>query len=231
MRDSYRHSISRRDFCGLLPAAVLIAGHPAMAWAAPGGGAAPALRPLRFDIVWSKDRIGSHVVTFEQSGSDLLVRSHIDVEVRLMWMTLFSYSHQSVETWNDGRLVSFESQTDDNGRKETVTGQAREDGFEATGRKGTVLAPPDIMVGTFWNPEIISRTVILDPQKGILRDQVVHGHDRTTLTVSGESRLVDRYRLSSLMEGTIYYDDNSKWIGASFKKKGGTVLYRFNEPV
>jgi hypothetical protein len=223
--------MSRRGFCGLLPAAVLIAGHPAMAWAAPGAASGLALRPLRFDIVWSKDRIGSHVVTFEQSGGELFVRTHIDVEVRLMWMTLFKYAHQSIETWNDRRLVSFESQTDDNGRKESVTGKAREDGFESTGRKGTVLAPPDIMVGTFWNPEILNRTVILDPQKGILRDQIVHGHDRTTLTVSGESRLVDGYRVSSLMDGTIYYDDNSKWIGAIFKKKGGMVLYRYNDPI
>jgi hypothetical protein len=72
----------------------------------------------------------------------------------------------------------------------------------------------------------VSRDVVLDPKKGTLEEQVIHGHDRIRITVDGTPRTVTRYRLSTILEGAIYYDDQGRWAGAWFKKKGGRVEYR-----
>lgn len=194
-------------------------------------GAAAALKaasasPLTFDVVWGGDIIGVHAVRFEVAGDELRVRNTIDLAVTVLWITAFSYLHHSTELWRGGRLVSFESETLDNGRTDTVKGEARNGGFEVAGRKGTLMAPADIIPGTFWNPEIISRDVVLDPKKGTLEEQVVHGRDRIRITVDGKPRTVTRYRLDSILDGAIDYDDQGRWAGAWFKKKGGRVEYR-----
>lgn len=188
--------------------------------------AAASARPLAFDVLWGGDVIGAHVVRFEAEGGDLRVHSAIDITVKVLWITAFDYHHTSTEVWRDGRLVSFDSETEDNGRSDTVKGAAHGDGFEVTGRRGTLMAPADIIPGTFWNPEIVSRDVVLDPKKGTLEEQVVRGRDRVRIDIGGRPRTVTRYRLDTILNGAIDYDDRGQWAGAWFKKKGGRVHYR-----
>ncbi len=122
--------------------------------------------------------------------------------------------------------MSFNSETKDNDRTDTVTGEARGEGFEVTGRRGTVMAPADIIPGTFWNPEIVTRDVVLDPRKGTLEPQVLQGEKRVRTEVGGRPRQVTRYRLDSILNGAIDYDDQGQWAGAWFKKRSGRVHYR-----
>ncbi len=234
MTDGPPRLFSRRRLLGTAAAGALAAAGGRAARAAgmatdSGAGsalAAASALPLTFDVVWAGGVIGVHAVRFETAGDDLRVDTVIDIDVTLLWITAFSYLHHATEVWRAGRLVSFESDTLDNGRVDTVKGAAREDGFEVTGRRGTLTAPADIIPGTFWNPEIVSRDVVLDPKKGTLEDQVVLGHDRVQIEVGGRPLAVTRYRLDSILEGAIDYDDNGRWSGAWFRKRGGRVEYR-----
>ncbi|MGF1639650.1 MAG: DUF6134 family protein [Rhodospirillales bacterium] len=197
------------------------------------GGTRPAaatprtiIRPLRFDILIDDRVVGNHRVDFDGFGSDLLVETRIEIEVKLLFLTLFAYSHRSAETWKGDRLDAFASTTEDNGRRDTVVGRARGPAFEVTGRRGTALAPGDVMVGSFWNPAIVSHTLLIDPQKGTLKEQVVHDRDRTVLSVDGAPRPVTRYRLTSVLDGDVFYDDQGRWVGATFDKRGTRIHYR-----
>jgi len=218
--------ISRRRLLRLASAALLVG-----AGATENRAAVAALRrtssqPLRFDILMGDDVIGTHQVEFDGFGDDLLVETRIEIEVKFLFLTLFEYSHRSAETWKADRLEAFASNTNDNGRLDSVIGQARDDGFEVRGRKGTILAPADIMVGSFWNPEVISHDLLIDPQKGTLKEQVILDRERTTLSIGGKPRPVTRYRLSSVLDGEIYYDDRGQWVGGNFEKKGTNIRYR-----
>jgi len=218
--------ISRRRLLGLASAALLVG-----AGATENRAAVAALRrtssqPLRFDILMGDDVIGTHQVEFDGFGDDLLVETRIEIEVKFLFLTLFEYSHRSAETWKADRLEAFASNTNDNGRLDSVIGQARDDGFEVRGRKGTILAPADIMVGSFWNPEVISHDLLIDPQKGTLKEQVILDRERTTLSIGGKPRPVTRYRLSSVLDGEVYYDDRGQWGGGTFEKKGANIRYR-----
>ena len=226
MGDTGPQLFSRRRLIGLASAALLVGAGATGSRAAPKALRRTSSRPLRFDILMADDVIGSHQVEFDGFGDELLVETRIEIKVKFLFLTLFEYSHRSAETWKAGRLEAFASNTNDDGRLDSVIGQARDNGFEVQGRKGTTLAPADIMVGSFWNPEILSRDLLIDPQKGTLKEQVIHGRERTTLTVGGEPRPVTRYRLSSILDGEVYYDDRGQWVGGTFKKKGTNIRYR-----
>lgn len=181
---------------------------------------------LVFEIAWTDIVGGTHVVRFETVGDELRVYTNIDISYDLLWMKPLDYHLAIRETWRGNRLVAFESDTRDKGRRESVRGRARDGGFEVTGRKGTLMAPADIIPATFWNPEIVTRGVVLDPQKGTLEDQEVKGHDRMTLSVKGKSLPVTRYRLDTVLKGEIYYGDPGQWAGGRFKKKGFYIDFR-----
>lgn len=218
--------ISRRRLMSLVSAALLVGAGTTGSRAAAQALRRTASQPLCFDILMGDDVIGFHQVKFDGFGDELLVETRIDIKVKLLFLTLFQYSHRGAETWKADRLEAFASTTNDDGRLDSVIGQARENGFEVQGRKGTTLAPADIMVGSFWNPEILSHDLLIDPQKGTLKKQVIHERERTTLTIGGEPRPVTRYRLSSVLDGEVYYDDRGQWVGGNFEKKGTNIRYR-----
>jgi hypothetical protein len=226
MDDTGPRLFSRRRLLGLASAALLVGAGATGSRAAPKALRRTSSQPLRFDILMSDDVIGYHNVDFDGFGDELLAETRIEIEVKLLFLTLFQYSHRSAETWKADRLAAFASTTNDDGRLDSVVVRARENGFEVHGRKGTFLAPADIMVGSFWNPDILSHDLLIDPQKGTLKEQVIHDHERTTLSIGGEPRTVTRYRLSSILDGEVYYDDRGQWVGGSFEKKGTNIRYR-----
>lgn len=187
---------------------------------------AASTRQLVFEIAWTDIVGGTHVVRFEPVGDELRVYTNIDISYHVLWMKPLDYHLAVRETWRGSRLVAFESDTRDRDRRESVRGRVLDGGFEVTGRKGTVLAPADIIPATFWNPEIVTRDVVLDPQKGTLEDQELKGRDRTTLTVNGAALPVTRYRLDTVLKGEVYYGDEGQWAGGRFKKKGFHIDFR-----
>lgn len=226
MDDTGPKQFSRRWLIGVASAALLVGAGATQSRAAAKALRRTSSRPLRFDILMADDVIGYHQVEFDGFGDELLVETRIEIEVKLLFLTLFEYSHRSAETWKAGRLEAFASNTNDDGRLDSVIGRARENGFEVQGRRGTALAPADVMVGSFWNPDILSRDLLIDPQKGTLEEQVIHDRERITLSIGGEPCPVTRYRLSSILDGEVYYDDRGKWVGGDFEKKGTNIRYR-----
>ncbi|MBL8658879.1 MAG: hypothetical protein JNM75_03895 [Rhodospirillales bacterium] len=217
--------LNRRTFGRLAGGGVALALNPA--WAAqPSLLASVPQRRLVFDVYGLDRTIGSHEVTIDGSPDAFVVRSEVDIEVRVLGLSLYTYRHSGVETWRRDRLSAFASTTVSDERSEKVSGRATKDGFEVKGRQGVVVAPAGIMVGSFWTQRIMAQTVVLDPQKGTLEKQVVHSRERTTWPVDGKPRPVTRYQISSVLDGDIAYDDGGRWVGARFRKKNTDIEYR-----
>lgn len=225
MKAAHSCRLSRRTFCKLALGAFGVA--PAHANAADISllSTVPERR-LRFDVIGLGQIIGGHEVLIEGTAAAFVVRSDVDIDVSALGVSLFTYRHSGTEAWKEDRLVAFESESRGDERVDRVVGRATEAGFEVKGRKGVVLAPADIMVGSFWTRRMMSRAVLLDPQKGVLEEQVIHGLDRAAWDVRGNRRPVTVYRLSSILNGEIAYDDSGRWVGARFKKKSAVIEYR-----
>lgn len=216
---------SRRQFGRLALGALVLCARQGRA-AEPGLFSTVPERHLHFDVVGLGQTIGSHEVRIEGSSNAFVVRSDVDIDVSPLGIPLFTYRHSGTETWRGDRLVAFQSESRGDERRDSVVGRAVEGGFEVKGRKGIIMAPADIMVGSFWTARMMSRSVLLDPQKGVLEDQVVHSRERASWDVRGHRRPVTVYSVSSILDGNIAYDESGRWVGASFKKKSAQIEYR-----
>lgn len=217
--------VSRRGFGRLALGAMVVAAHPGLA-AEPTLFSTVPERRLRFDVLGLGQTIGRHEVRIEGSPGAFVVRSDVDIDVSPLGIPLFTYRHSGTETWRNDRLVAFESESKGDERSDRVVGRAVDAGFEVKGRKGTIVAPADIMVGSYWTDRMMSRSVLLDPQKGVLEEQVVHRREPALWEVQGHQRPVTLYSVSSILNGDIAYDDTGRWVGARFKKKSAQIEYR-----
>lgn len=217
--------LSRRRLGQLALAAAVLGGRRTSAAETPLLSTVPDRR-LSFAVLGLGQIIGRHEVRIEGSPSALVVRSDVDIDVSPLGIPLFTYRHRGIETWKDDRLVAFESESKGDERSDRVVGRAVNAGFEVTGRKGTIVAPADIMVGSYWTVRMMSRSVLLDPQKGVLKEQVVHHREHALWEVQGHQRPVTVYSVSSILNGDIAYDDSGRWVGARFKKKSAQIEYR-----
>jgi Family of unknown function (DUF6134) len=217
--------VSRRAFGRLALGALIVTARRAYAADGPLFSTVPERR-LSFDVIGLGQVIGSHEVRVEGTSSAFVVRSDVDIDVSPLGIPLFTYRHSGTETWKNDRLVAFESESQGDERADSVVGRAIDGGFEVKGRKGTIVAPADIMVGSYWTSRMMSRPVLLDPQKGVIEKQIIHSRDRTAWEVRGHPRPVTLYRISSILNGEVAYDDSGRWVGARFKKKSAQIEYR-----
>ena len=158
-------ALARRDL-GLaalaLGTTMVVGARPAAARGIPPSGVMP------FTARRSEGDLGYHQVRFSRSGDRLTVDTEIMLRVRFGFITVFRYTQENREIWVDGRLISMESRTDDNGDRFEVSARAAEDGLRVTGSGGDYIAPADTIPGSYWNIAMLDRPEVLHTQNGEL---------------------------------------------------------------
>jgi hypothetical protein len=181
-----------------------------------------------FEILRGGTPIGRHTIAFRRDGDNLHVDIEIEIEIELLFITVFRYSHRNREIWRDGRLVSIETETDDNGTPYRVRGHATADGFSVEGSDGRFVAPADIVPTSYWLPATTGQTVLLDSQRGRMVDVSIaqQGVDRLA-TASGPVE-AQRYAVDGDLRLTLWYTPEGEWAKIAFEARGERIEYRQN---
>ena len=213
---------------------------PTDAWSGRGGGcdaaagAAPlrshlrrGTRDLRFRALWQGSSIGEHRVAFGTDGDRLVVDTHIDIAVRVLFFTVFRLKHDAQEIWQSGRLVSVTSTTDRDGTRLQVSGNAVADGFRIVGEDGPFLAAADLLTtNALWDSRIVHEQRLIDVQYGgeiglaakLLGDEQVD-------TPQGQVRASRYQMITPHYAGSVFYDGDQRWVKGLIELKGQTIEY------
>jgi hypothetical protein len=188
---------------------------------------AAAQRDLRFRALWHGSSIGEHRVAFKTDGDRLVVDTHIDIAVKVLFFTVFRLTHDAQEIWQSGRLVSVTSTTDRDGTRLQVSGNAAADGFRIVGLDGPFLAATDLLTtNALWDSRIVHEQRLIDVQYGgeiglvakLLGDEQVD-------TPQGPVR-ASRYQIiTPHYAGSVFYDGGQSWVKALIELKGQTIEY------
>lgn len=191
--------------------------------------AAPLLAAPAGDIAFAVYRdgalLGRHDVRFRREGDDLHVDIEIELEVKLAFLTLFRYSHRNHEIWRDGRLVSIETRTDDDGEAYRVTGRATADGFLVEGARGLRLLPAEVIPTSYWNPATVRQTALLDTQSGRLLEVALRDAGPETVLLDDGGVPARRYRMTGDLTLDLWYSAEGEWMRIAFEARGATVDY------
>ena len=209
----------------------------ASAWAlAEDGPVAPMPMPsageeIVFDVYRNGDTpFGTHALSFEQDGSDLLVSVDIELRAGLGPITVFRYQHQSTERWREGRLIGLRSETFKDGETYEVLAQRNGDSLDVQGEApeiGPVSLefPLSVLPSSHWHGYTTGEYAILNTEHGDELGVRVEYLGEDLLEADGERIPARRYRLISDLTVDLWYDENGRWAGCEFEARGQTVRY------
>ncbi|WP_431284252.1 DUF6134 family protein [Humitalea sp. 24SJ18S-53] len=178
--------------------------------------AAAAPATVRFKVMREGREVGFHRVTVTQDGTTTRAVAEIEIIVRVMSFTVFSYRVQAQEVWRDGRLVSADSRSEKKGQPNSMVVRADAQGlaFQATGGNGRL--PADAAPLTWWR-ETSMRGPLFDPATGAL---VAAPPRRTPLD---GARL--RWSVTADPGGeATYASPDGAWTGFSTRGEDGSAI-------
>ena len=188
------------------------------------------LKRIEFDIYRNNQNIGKHIFSFKKSNGQLEVESEINFEIKKLGIIFYKYHVKGTEIYNDGKLVKFNSKTNQNGKKKYVNmelenGQHIIDGSSYQGK-----APIDYLLGTWWNHNIVKAKAQISAVSGRIIKQKVTFLGKETIKIDDKSYKTLHFNFSSTdkklskdkkLNTDVWYDEKTlNWVKASFNKKG-----------
>lgn len=173
----------------------------------------------QFDILRKGNKIGEHRITFQPDATGLTVKVDIDIKVKLGPIPVYRYTHSNTERWENGRLVSIETVTNDNGDNYRVSGRAKGDNFVVSGIEGELTLPGSIIPTSYWQAETVSQSVLLDTQRGVAIDVT------TQPKGSDAPNTGTKYAMTGDLELQIWYD-GQELEKLAFETDGVLIEYR-----
>ena len=194
----------------------------------PSFASQPAVpRDVRFRTSHRGKPAGEHSVSFRSDGERLSVVTRIDITVKVLFFTAFRLKHEAEEIWQDGRLASVESTTNDDGTLLKVSGYATAEGFRIVGADGPFLASGRLLTSnTLWDSNLIRENKLIDVQHGgeiglvakFLGTEIVE-------TPQGRINASRHQIITPHYAGSIFYDSDGRWVKGLIERQGEILEY------
>ncbi len=188
------------------------------------------LKRIEFDIYRNNKLIGTHIFSFKKLSGELAVKSEINFEIKKLGIVLYTYHVEGTEIYEDGKLIKFNSKTNQNGKKKYVNVILENEEYNIDGSSYQGKAPINYLLGTWWNHSIVEAPAQISAVSGRLINQKVTFLGKETIKIGGKTYDALHFNFSSTdkkmskgkrLNTDVWYDEKTlNWIKASFEKKG-----------
>jgi len=188
------------------------------------------LNRIEFDIYRNQNHIGKHVFSFKKLNGELAVESEINFQIKKLGIAFYSYHVKGTEIYKVGRLIKFNSKTNQNGKHKYVNLKLEDGKYTIDGSSYKGKVPEDYLLGTWWNHDIVKAKAQISAVSGRIIKQKVTFLGKETIKFGEKSYNALHYNFSSTdkklnkdkkLNTDVWYDEKTlNWVKASFKKKG-----------
>ena len=185
---------------------------------------------LKYGLYFNDKLIGNHTFKFEQKGELLHVYGSGNFNVKKLGVTLFDFKTASEEVFKKGRLIKYTSKTLQNEKEKFSNVKIENNKLLIDGSSFKGEAEVDLLVGTWWNHEIIKFSKQISPISGRLLPQKVIFVGKKNIKINNKSYKTLHFYFSSddelpvdkkKLNINIFYDEKSLlWVKSSYKKFG-----------
>jgi hypothetical protein len=184
----------------------------------------------RFSVLYKGDRIGAHTIAYSVAIGETRVVTEIDLLVKALFLTLFSFSHRSEEIWRDGRLVSLRSETVEHGETLHVTGEPVAQGFRVVSKAGPFIAKAAALTSNdLWTPAVLQQETVIDAYHGGVIGVSVRKLADEQIPLAGRQVGTTRYRfITPYLAGSIWYDAANRWVHGEFERDAAQIVYQLD---
>lgn len=210
-----------------LPVAALVAAGLSLLSPLAHAAAVPAGGELDFTVLRDGEEIGTHVMRFDV-GSDGSVDVDIetDIEVSMMFVTVYRFEHEGHEHWENGRLFSLNSRTDDDGEDHDLVVTADASSIRVADNGQSAERQAGLLPASLWNDGIVAapKTTLLNTLDGSAMDvTVTRVGDEEVEGVTGPVTAT-HYVLAGDLSRELWYDPQGVLVKVRFSAEDGSNI-------
>lgn len=210
-----------------ISAIILLAAATGAAQAYPAR-AAPAFyqRVYQYEIEDSTyGNLGTYTNIVTHDGDRVEVRTVVNAVVRILGIPFFRESAQRLEQWQNGRLVAFRSNTDDNGTKIDVTGKAQGDHFVIDAPTGVITAPARVHPSNPWAAQNFSTDTMMSTKTGEVVKVKVTDCGEKTVTFNGKAMRLHQYFIDGTKHQVVWLNDKGVVVAFQTPEHGAAINF------
>jgi len=194
----------------------------------PGPSRSANLQTYDFKVFLGNDEIGRQRFDVSSDGERTQVRVDAQFTVKFLYITVYTYRHTNVETWEGSCLREIRAKTDDNGDAFFVNGTFGNGQLLVQTQAGDWSAEGCIKTFAYWNSEWIAGERMLNSQTGELQAVSIRSVGEETIPVKGvPTRTRHRRIVAAKFTVDLWYSMDGRWVALeSTTKKGDTLRYR-----
>ena len=187
---------------------------------------------LEYELFRNNKLIGYHKYNFKREDENLSIISEVNFKITKLGVDLYNYFAKSEENYNKGIFKSYSSKTKQNkkDRYVNITVDTADKNLIIDGSSYKGKASNELIVGTWWNHEIVKAKAQISGISGRIIEQTVTFigkedvkiGDKTYKTLhfnfkSSDLSLPDSKKLNT----DIWYEEGTYlWVKAAFDKTG-----------
>jgi len=188
------------------------------------------LNKIEFDIYRNNKHIGKHIFSFKKSDNEIEVESEINFEIKKFGVVLYKYHVKGTEYYRDGKLIKFNSRTNQNGKEKYVNLKAEGKDLVIDGSSFKGKVSQEYLLGTWWNHSIVKAPAQISAVSGRIIKQKVTFLGKEKIKLGNKTFKTLHFNFSSIdkklnkskrLNTDVWYDEETlNWVKATFEKKG-----------
>ena len=187
---------------------------------------------LEYELYRNNQSIGYHKYNFTRDKDNLIVDSEVSFKITKLGIDLYKYYAKSQEKYTGARFSGFESKTNQNKKEKYVKIKVDPDDKNLViyGSSFKGKTDKDLIIGTWWNHEIVKKKAQISAVSGRIIDQNVKFIGKEEVKIGDKIYKTLRFNFSSSdpslskdkkLNTDIWYEENTYlWVKAAFDKTG-----------
>ena len=190
------------------------------------------LKNLKFDIYRNGQYAGFHHINFDwKKDESLEVENIIDFGVKKFGITFYQYSSKGIEKYNStGKMTSFSSKTDDNGREKFCDIKLNDNKYYIKGTKFDGILIEPFLISSYWNHDIVTVPIQISGITCKKTEQKVNFLKEETFKVAGKSFQARVFDIQGeKLDTQVWFDQKTRMIVHQVLNKKGKWEYKLKE--
>lgn len=177
-----------------------------------------------FSVVVGNKLAGEvHVTIHKDDNGSTYVRCDTDVKVKI-GLREHKFIYRGYEEWKAHRLVKFDSNTDDDGKRFFVKAIAQKDGVLVTVNNAEKMVPAHVWLTSYWSlpdPKLRDQELpLLDADNGRELSGTLQFVATEKVKVGGQTIPLNHYKLTGKVSVDLWYDGGDRLVRQEWLESG-----------
>ena len=187
---------------------------------------------LEYELFRNDKSIGYHKYDFIRDGKSLSIISEVSFKITKLGVDLYKYFAKSEEKYENSLFKSYSSKTNQNNKEKyvNISVDPKDNNLIIDGTSYKGKGDKELIVGTWWNHEIVKANGQISGISGRIIEQTVSFIGKEEIKIGDKIYKTLRFNFKSsdetlpdskkLNTDIWYEEDTFLWVRASFQKTG-----------